>query len=260
MNKIVKQITLAASLLAVSNIHAKSGLDIEVGGGMFAPELSGYVSYGAVSRDKIDINSLNLNNDKYNGNSYIYADFSHFVPVVPNFRIENLQYAFNGTSSAINKNWNDTTITTSTTTNIDITQNDFIFYWPLPMLSTASAGTFDILFGLDVKHIDATIALNNVKTSIDEYIPMGYVGLNVEIPTTPITLEVSAKMVQYDGAELNDINYKISYEIPSFIPSIDINVDFGYKTQNFTIPTSLVDNIDIDLTTKGYIFGINAQF
>lgn len=257
MKKIV--LTTLLSLAAVTSLDAKTGLDIEVGTGVWAPEFSGNISYGTTNKEQIGINELGLDDKKFSDSSYIYADFSHFVPIIPNIRIENTKYSVNG-SSTITRYWNDIQINGATTTTLDLTKTDFIAYWNVPLLDTLTNDALDISYGLVVEQAKGEISVNNDKKSFDEYIPLLYLGAIIEIPTTDITLEAKLKTINYDGATMQDIDYKFSYELPGFIPAVDLNLDLGYKTQSIEIPSSLVDKLDVNFDAKGYFFGINAQF
>jgi len=257
----MKRIVLSTllSVAAATTIQAKTGLDIEIGVGVWAPEFSGNISYGSTHKENIGLNELGLDDKKFSDSSYIYADFSHFVPIVPNLRIENTKYSVNG-SSTINRYWNDIQINATANTKLDLTKTDFIAYWNLPFLDTLTNDTLDISYGIAIEQAKGEMSINNDKKSFDEYIPMAYLGAIIEIPTTDITLEARLKTIKYDGATMQDIEYKFSYELPGFIPAVDINLDFGYKTQSIEIPSSLVDKLDVNFDAKGYFFGINAQF
>ncbi|MFZ9660045.1 MAG: hypothetical protein ACO29X_05805, partial [Arcobacteraceae bacterium] len=86
MKKIILS-SIVASIMATS-ASAFMGLNAEIGGGIWMPSLSGT----ATTTNSIDFGTTNMDDKSASGNNYLYADFSHFVPVVPNIRIEKLSY------------------------------------------------------------------------------------------------------------------------------------------------------------------------
>lgn len=256
MKKIVLSSLISGIIL--TSAHAKLGIDAEVGIGMWAPEMSGTIGYGdSASSNKIDFDNLGLDDGESGSNTYMYADFAHFIPMVPNVRLEQLNYEMSGTSTT-NVNWNDTNVATDSKTDIKMTQTDMILYWGVPFISTATLGALDINFGLDAKTINGEITLNDDTAKFDETLPLAYLNARIDIPIAPVNIEGTMKTISYDGASISDNEIKLSGVFDFAI--VDLKVDLGYRTQNLTIPTDLVDNLDADIDTKGYFFGVSAKF
>jgi outer membrane protein len=259
MKKIITS-TIVSGLL-VSSANAFMGLNAEVGTGVWAPEMSGKVGYGtSAESNQIDLKDLGLDDGKYD-NTYIYADFSHFVPFLPNARVESVSYEMSG-SSTISKtvNYGDESFTAgdNVKTDIKMSQTDMILYWGVPFINTATVGVLDVNFGLDAKNIDGEITLNDDTAKFDETLPLLYLNARIDLPFAPINIEGTTKSISYDGASISDNEIKVSGVLDLTV--VDLKVDLGYRIQNITIPTDLVDDLEANIDTKGMFFGVSAKF
>lgn len=242
MKKIVLSTTVA--LMMATSANAFMGINAEVGAGLWAPSLSGTAQIGSVAQT--DFESKNMDDKSFSGNNYIYADFSHFVPIIPNVRVEKLDYTINNSGS---------------TNSVDMKQTDIIAYWGVPLVGLATAGVLNINFGIDVKNLKGTIDTDNASPkTFDEMLPLGYLNARVSIPFAPINLEATTKMISYDGSSISDSEAKVSVKLPIPLPLIDFKVDLGYRAQNVTISDKLVGGLKADVDAKGMFFGMSAKF
>lgn len=243
MKKIILS-SIVASIMATS-ASAFMGLNAEIGGGIWMPSLSGT----ATTTNSIDFGTANMDDKSASGNNYLYADFSHFVPVVPNIRIEKLSY-------------NIDSKTISNSEKVDMKQTDIVAYWGIPVISTATAGVLNLNVGVDVKNFKGTIntAPNSSDKSFDETLPLLYLNTRISVPFAPVNLEATAKLISYDGTKISDNEAKMSIKLPIPAPFVNFNLDIGYKTQNVTISDKLVSGLNTNLDTKGAFFGLNAKF
>ncbi len=240
MKKIV--LSSAVALMIATSANAFMGINAEVGGGMWAPKLSGNAT---VLGTQIDFSSTNMDDKSYSGNNYMYADFSHFVPIIPNIRAEQLNYKIDSTSGA----------------KVDMKQTDIIAYWGVPLVGLATAGVLNINFGLDAKNLKGTIATSSANPkSFNETLPLGYLNARVDLPFAPVNIEATTKMISYDGSSISDNEAKVSVKLPIPLPLIDFKVDLGYRAQNVTISDKLVGGLKADVNAKGMFFGISAKF
>lgn len=263
----MKKIVLSSitSVMIATSANAFMGINAEVGAGMWSPSLSGHVQYGSSTNEQLDFGDLGVDSDS--SNSYLYADFSHFVPLIPNVRVEKLSYELKGDSTlTTTPTFGNLTLTANTkvTTAVNMEQTDMIAYWGVPLLGTATAGVLNVNFGLDLKTLSGDISLTQGGTSemvkFDETLPLVYLNARVDIPFAPIKLEATTKTISYDGASIADSEAKVSFALPIPTPLITISADLGYRTQSITIPDSLVDDLDAKIDTSGMFFGVNARF
>ncbi len=242
MKKIILSSTVA--LMMATSANAFMGINAEVGGGVWMPALSGDATISG--SDKVDFSSANMDDKKASGNNYMYADFSHFVPIVPNVRAEKLNYNIESASG----------------TAVDMKQTDIIAYWGVPLIGLATAGILNINFGIDAKNLKGTVDTNTSTNPInfDETLPLVYLNARISVPFAPINIEATTKALSYDGASISDSEAKVSVKLPIPLPLIDFKVDVGYRAQNVTIPDSLVGGLNAKIDTKGMFFGMSAKF
>ncbi len=259
MKKIILSSVVSAML--ATSASAFMGLNAEVGGGLWQPALSGNFKYLGNS---IDFDNMGMDDKTTSGNNYLYADFSHFVPFVPNVRIEKLKYDIKGDATS-SVNFAGINFSGDVKTEINMKQTDMIAYWGVPFLGTATAGVLNVNFGLDAKNLDGFISVTNAingtkQVTFDETLPLAYLNAKLDLPMLPLAFSATIKTVSYKGSSVSDNEIKMSYTLPIPMPILSINADLGYRTQNITISDDLVDNLNADITTKGIFFGLNAQF
>jgi outer membrane protein len=256
MKKII--ISSAVALSLSTNAFGLVGNDIEFGIGTYAPKLSGFAGYGTqATSSTIDFSNAGIDQKKFGDGSYFYADFAHFVPLIPNFRFERVAYSHSGTSSQT-INWDNTPINGEIKLDLNVDQKDFILYWGVPFLETVSLDIFAINYGLDIKNLSGDISLNNSKASFDETLPTLHLDIRVSLPMLPINLEGYMNTLSYDGAKIENSEIKLSGEF-EFI-GFDGRIDLGYRSNNLRIPTNLVDDTNIDLQSSGMFVGVSAKF
>jgi outer membrane protein len=249
-------------------LSAKSGIDLELGAGAWTPTLGGHVKYsdGVATGTKIEFDDMEFEKDT---GKYLYLDFNHFVPVLPNIRIEKTDYKIVGEGTNIPVSFGSLNYNGDVDMTVDMAQTDIIMYWSLPFISTATGGVFDINMGLDAKKYDGSILLeqkvlgltiNKEEAVVDQTLPLIYLNFVLDIPFVPIKLDATTKFVSYDGAKISDNSFKLSYKLPFSNALVDVNLDLGYRVQNITIPDSLVDNLDLDMDTKGAFYGVSVKF
>ncbi len=245
-----------------TTLSAKSGIDLELGAGVWEPTMTGAIKYsdGSNIGTEIDLDKFDFEKDS---SSYLYVDFNHFVPIIPNIRIEKVDYKISG-DGVVNYRFGKFNFNGPATMTTDIKQLDMIAYWSVPFIGLATGGVFDINFGLDMKKYDGFIELkdatNSEKAEFDETLPLVYLNAILDVPFTPIKVEATTKFISYDGAEVSDNFIKLSYRLPFSNVFVDFNLDLGYRVQNITIPDSLVDDLNIDIDTKGAFYGLNVKF
>ncbi len=264
----MKKMFLVFVLIVLNSLfaQAKSGIDLELGAGVWMPTISGHIQYDQdknTKGDKIKFDEMEFDKD---AGSYIYVDFNHFVPILPNLRLERTNYKIVGNNKNFNVDFGGVTFAGELDMTIDMTQTDIITYWSVPFVSTATAGILDINFGLDAKKYDGSISLEEKttktleKATIDETLPLVYLNFIIDIPFAPIKFDLTTKFVSYKDAKISDNSFKLSYKMPFSNAVVDVNLDVGYRVQNITIPDSLVDNLDLNMDTKGAFYGVSVKF
>ena len=270
MKKIALSIATTSVILA-GNATAGVVIDLQAGAGIWQPKLSGYMGYGNETvRTQLDLaEELDIEDTNTDlSNNYIYIDVDHFIPILPNVRFERLNYSTSGDALLTNSiTFGDQSFSSGQNlkTDVDMIQNDFIFYWGIPGLNIATAGVLDIDFGIMAKQLDGYYSLTaedgtQDRVDFDVTIPMGYLAAQIDIPFLPLSLEASTKVISYDSSEISDNMIKASLELPIPLPLIDTKLDLGYREQTLKIDPELIGNFDADIRAKGVFLGLSAKF
>ena len=271
--------TITAMALSTS-AYSAIGIDLEAGGGVWKPSLSGDLSYSSAFAlgTKMQLNNLEKSGST-SSNNYFYADLSHFIPIIPNARIESLEYSISGipgisldafgmSTNVINFAGVMFDAASTLKMNLNIKQNDYIVYWEFPFISALSSNILNVNYGLDAKNFKGSITATGTvlgkiteKTeSFDVFIPLVYIYAQVDLPTIPLSISATVKTLAYEDSKISDNQIKISYKLPIPKSFVDFSLDLGYRVQNITVAPKLVDNLDAVLDTKGVFFGLNAKF
>lgn len=238
MRKITISTILALSALS-SNANADA-LGLYIGGGVWDHDPSG--SFGTVNGDQINMES----DLKYSGekDSYVYAAFEHFVPLVPNLRVERASMGHTGTATATYDFGNNTAAIGPSAINIDNT--DAILYWRL----LDNWVNFD--FGFTARKLDADFSVGNEMVSVSETIPMLYVAAQFDLPLTGLSVGADINTISYSDASYNDVRIRALYEMGV------IGFELGLKTTNLELKG--LDRVNADLEFKGMMVGAFLHF
>lgn len=243
---------LVIGFLLLSSFCFADFLRVEMGAGMLSQDISGEAKYKDARQDLKDDYGFG---DK-SKNTYIWLNFKHFVPVVPNIRLEhksfketsNLKKAFSFGGQVFNVN-NEATF--------DLKQTDIILYYNL--LDNTFWTTLDL--GLDARLFNGQFKLSNPaiskSASLNFPLPSLYARARVNVPMTGFGAEVDGKFLVYNGSNLNDLTAKVDYAVK--LPLLDLGVEVGYRVQNLTINISNVD-VESDMKIKGVFGGLFAKF
>jgi outer membrane protein len=260
-------------MVLTTSASAFMGIKLEAGAGVWQPELTGNIKYDSsgVLGSNINFDNLGIDNDIDSKNNYYYADLEHFIPIIPNARIEFLNYTIAGNStlsSGITFAGKSFASTSPVSTEVTMKQIDYIAYWEVPIIGTLSAGILNINYGIVAKNMIGSISLTGdvggttttESSNFDETLPLFYLNAVVDIPFMGTEVSVTTKTLSYDGSKVSDNQIKASINMPLSIPLIDFKLDIGYKVQNITLSENLVDNLSATIDTSGVFVGINARF
>ena len=237
MRKITVPLLLALSSL-VNTAHADF-LGLYVGGGVWDHDPSG--TFGTVGDDIINVES-DLNYAGEN-DTYIWAAFEHFVPPVPNVRVEKASMGHNGTAASINFG-NGVNLTGDSAVNLDTT--DAILYYRL----LDNWVNFDL--GLNLRKVEGDFSIATETVSVSETIPMLYVAAQFDLPFTGFSVGADINKVSYDGSSYQDIRFRALYEMGV--------IGFEAGLRSTTLELDNVDTIDADLEFEGLMIGAFLHF
>jgi len=245
-------------LILVLNLKADF-LKAEVGAGVWYIESTGEVSYKGTVLDLDE--DLGLDSTL---STYAWANFKHFIPVIPNARLEITKFGTDATKmipASADKIFNDKNISgmnVNSTLNLD--QIDAILYYNL----WDTLILFDI--GVGVKYYMGSLEVDGSKINIDFPIPIIYARLGADIPFTNIGAEIDLKYFKFSpsvSAEMFDLRVKAKATILT-LAFLDLNIEAGYRVHRLQIlaaDNSFSDfNADIKSEVSGFFGGINIAF
>lgn len=238
MTKYSAPLILAISLLSID--AQADALGLFIGGGIWDHDATG--TFGTIGD-----NTLNMESDlnyKSENDTYIWAAFDHFVPLVPNIRVEASTIGHEGTAAGLFDFGNGNNLTGTSSLSIDTT--DAILYYRL----LDNWINFD--FGLTVRQLDGEFKLATETISISETIPMLYVAAQFDLPFTGFSVGGDINVISYSDNTYQDIRLRAIYEMGI------IAFEAGLKTT--TIELDNVDNINADLEFKGLMLGAFLHF
>ncbi|MDD2949650.1 MAG: TIGR04219 family outer membrane beta-barrel protein [Sulfuricurvum sp.] len=159
----------------------------------------------------------------------------HPLPLLPNIRIDfTPETSFSGADGigGINK--------------VSFEQTDITPYYEI------LDNVVDIDLGVSFKIIDATIE-GSIDDRFSEVIPMGYLGVSITPPLSPLSVEGSVKYVGYDGDSLSDARIKVLWKIAA-----GLGAQAGYRYESLEISNRFDTNTNV--TFKGPFVGLNYRF
>ena len=239
----MKKFTLPL-IVALSSLSAQASADalgLYIGGGVWDHDPVG--TYGTVGDTPIDMES----NLKYGAekDSYVYAAFEHFVPLLPNVRVERATMGHTGTSDA-SIVFNGQTVSAGSPSTINLDNTDVILYWRL----LDNWVNFDL--GLTARKLDADFTVGDETVAVSETIPMLYVAAQFDLPLTGLSIGGDINTISYDGNSYQDVRLRAVYEMGV------VGIELGLKST--TIELEDVDLVNADLEFKGMMVGAFLHF
>ncbi len=242
--KIFRLPLLLVLSILTSTVNADT-LGLYVGGGSWKHDPTG--TFGTIGNDTLDVKSdLNYTDES---DTYFYAAFEHFIPLIPNIRIEKATFNHTGetinlTGTGINLNFNNTLVSGNSSINIDTI--DAIIYWSL----LDNWINFDL--GLNLRTLDADFSIDTEIISVSETIPMLYLSAQFDLPFSGLSIGADINTLSISDVTYQDIRLRAIYEIGL------VGFEAGYKST--TIELDDVSNLNADLEFKGITIGAFLHF
>jgi outer membrane protein len=254
MKKILALVAFLSSITTVLNADL---MRIEAGAGAWMQTPNTNMEY----KDNI-LSGNDKSTDEEETQGYIWLLVKHPIPIVPNIRLEYVNISSKGTATGV---FHDFSVPgTSTSSTLEITQFDIIPYYNI--LDNTGWITLDL--GIDLKVMETKYTANPLSdtplTTFSGYedksshvIPLGYVRVRFEIPTTNIGLESDVKYITYGDSEVLDFRAKIDYTL-GFVPVIQPGVELGYRVQKINSISD--EDLVTDFDFAGIYAGLMIRF
>ncbi|VAW68449.1 hypothetical protein MNBD_GAMMA09-1243 [hydrothermal vent metagenome] len=238
MRKLTTPFVLVLSIL--SGAANADALGLFVGGGVWDYDSSGTFGSTGAGDSVIDVESdLGFSGSQ---DGYVWAAFEHFIPLIPNIRIEAASIADKGVANGLV--FNGTPV--SGTASVSLDNVDAILYYRL----LDNWVNFD--FGLNIRNLSGDFKMATETVSISETIPMLYLSAQFDMPFTGLSLGGDINIVNYSGSKYQDVRLRALYEFGV------IGLEAGYKTT--TVELDDISNINSKLEFKGLIVGAFLHF
>ena len=253
-------------LLLFSNLLTADLITIEVGAGSWSQTPSGFMEYKDTAQDN---SGRDTSNENEFTNMYVWAYIDHFLPYIPNFRIEYSSLESDGQGSGTLSGF-EIPIGSNFPTTLEFNQLEIIPYYNL--LDDTFWVTLDM--GIAIKLIDykATGRLESdmggvIQLGEELYneqgnfiAPLPYIKLGGQVPFTSIDIESIIKYGAIDNSSFMDFIIKLSYKF-DFLPIIKPGIELGYKYVD--IDAEVVDGdttSTIKLNFSGLFGGLMFHF
>ena len=257
--KTLLKTTIISTFLATSALNADF-IRVDAGAGMWLAEAKGDVTLDKSTIDLVDTLGYSTSNSMY-----AWILFKHFLPVIPNLRLEYTSLSYEGKASINLPKWNGATLPTKELGNsLSLTEYDAILYYNI--LDNTLWTTIDL--GLDVKMLDASFQLD----PLDSYqgystpprivpLPMAYVRARVEIPFSGVGVEADVKFLKLGDSQVIDARAKVDYTL-GITPLIQPGIELGYRVQQINIDaTKLESSLPVlNLEFSGLYAGAMLRF
>ena len=197
------------------------------------------------------------------GQSSLYVEFEHLIPVIPNIKYEQNTLNYTGTAG-LTGTFGGQTITASAASAYAWDNQDVILYWGvpfstwIPMIDAAD-------FGFGAKLGDLAFGIDGVSsTSFIMPAIYGYARIHVTPPMLfgiGFEVEVKALSATYEGNTISfsENIYKMDWMVEAPIPVIDLAVglELGYRN---TATVITAGGASFDLGFSGVFFGVVGKF
>lgn len=245
-------IIMAASLAPLS-ASADTLLGVYIGAQGWSMQ-----SDGTFGSDTIDQAEFAL--DKETQGS-VYIALEHPIPLVPNVKIKHNQMSTQGKTlidSTFKFGGEIYNTNTSLTTETDLTNTDFIFYYELLDNDLVSLD-----FGLNVKRFDGQFDVVNLdqaqasSESFTGFVPMAYGAVKFTVPMLDIEIFADGSMLSVGDHSLYDYEIGVAY---TFIDNLAVDLTFQLGYRSIQLELDDLDDIHADLEFDGIFAGIEAHF
>ena len=264
--KTLLKTTIISTLLATTALNADF-IRVDAGAGMWIANTKGQIDLKDDSIDLVDTLGYTTSNS-----GYAWILFKHFLPVIPNVRLEYTSLSYDGKVDLLDGKtlpWDGVDIPSNVSNTLTINEYDAILYYNI--LDNTFWTTIDL--GLDVKMLDASFQLDPLSANGTEVysgyetpsqivpLPMAYVRARVEIPFSGVGVEADVKFLKLGDSQVIDARAKVDYTL-GITPLIQPGIELGYRVQQINIDaTKLESSLPVlNLEFSGLYFGAMLRF
>lgn len=188
-----------------------------------------------------------------------YLAFEHFIPIVPNLRLQQVSLQTEGSvrlADAFSFAGEDFHAGGQLTSSISLRNTDYIFYYELfdnPLFS------FDL--GISAKHLKGDFVVASAGAGatapLNQWLPMLYLNTKVGILTTGLEVFLAGSISAVKDGQLYDAQVGVAYQLVDAL-LVDARLKLGFRAMDLSLEG--LDNLYADMTFKGLFAGIELHF
>lgn len=257
---IKKQLSVCTLALGVSLASISSHADVlglYVGGGIWQGSLGGDIG---VDQNPATIDELGMEDKQ---STFLFAEFEHPVPVLPNLRIamNNISLTGDSTISRDIEIGGDITFPAEaeTQTELDLSHIDYTLYWEILDNYVSwdiglTARAFDGSAQIEYTCPDSSACTGETDSEQEDLgfiIPMLYSKVQIDLPFSGWHVGANVNYIGLDENSISDVDAKIGYMTSGL--GVDVGFDLGYRQLNLSVED------DEDLTASVTLSGPYAS-
>ncbi len=228
------------ALLAVPGKNAFAFFGLEAGIGYWTQSPSGTLGYKPVTaNDNLDLkNDLNLGNKS----QVMFRVKAELPLVLPNLYFMATPMSFDGSnklSRSVSYGGQTFNVTTPVDSKLNLDHYDLAFYYPIPLLKTATLGMLNVDLGLNARQInfEGTLSQGAVSASkkLSIYVPMIYAGVQFK-PIKALSIEGEIRGIAYGSNHYYDYIGRLKV-----LPVGPLFISAGYRAEEVKIDQSDVN-------------------
>jgi len=254
----MRYLKAALVMLAVLALPASSlAIGLEAAVGAWSQNPSGEIGYEPVSTTDV----LDLERDaRYDKETRIFGRAKLDIPVFPSIYLMASPMEFEGTGRKnVNFTFGDQTFVAGVDfySKVVLNQYDIDLYYDIPMLSTLTAGAFNVEAGVGVKVVDFSAEVRQDAFGLSESqsvtvpLPVIYLGAQVK-PVDVLSIEAEARGMSLSGNHVYDLIGRLKAR-----PFGPVFIAAGYRYQDVKVDE---EGIVAEITFGGPFVEAGVEF
>ncbi len=222
---------LCAFGFSLTQLAQADVLGVWAGGGMWDWEVSGKVRYQSTDSN----NDIDLKNElgwKDDDSGTAFAIIEHPIPVLPNVKVFTTSVETSGTGTISgSKLFGGANFSANVSSSLDLDMTDITLYYEV----LDNVVSLDL--GLTAKIVDGKVsitetggALDSATATFDGVVPMGYVGVEIALPLTGLTLGGNLSALSVGDSSVTDTHIYARYTTDFML-----GIEAGIKNVNFEL-------------------------
>ena len=261
---IEREVSLGGANPSYEDLNSADTIKGEVSLGAYSHSPSGEASYDIPS---VGVNAATTPDDVLawsNEKDIVFKGYiEHSIPIVPNVKVAFSSLGYKGNNEVSNFTWGQINIPLqgNIDTFLNLKMYDLTLYYQL------IDGDTEIDAGLTLKRfygdigVDARADLSSSSTQasyeitdFDEFIPMLYGKIKINLPETNISLQLEANAINYNETTFYDYEFSARYTL-----DVGIGIEGGYRSIHVD-SKDISDGLTLDMDFSGPFASVILEF